>query len=993
MAGALGEVGNVSVGVSLNDRAFNTAVNRSVRHAEDAYKKSFGAIKKTAIGALAAIGVSFAAALPSATKRLDTLKNYENVMSNLGVGANAAKYSVKKLVEGLEGLPTTIDAASLAVQRLTAYNANIAASTEMYLAMNNAILAGSAPMEAQASAQEHLLKAYAQGKMDMDAWRSALIAMPAQLKQVGIAMGYANLDNFGEALRSGSISMNDFMRTMMRLNKEGVDGFLSFEEQARNSTGGIGTSMQNLKTAFSRGLANIMDAIGQSNIAKFFDMLRRGVDAAAGAVVSLINKISALLAVFGLKAPEAVTTSTSTFDGASESLGSLAVEADDAIGNLNGVGGAAKKAAKEARKALGGLDELNILRTSVPDSGGGGDGGNGGAGAFGDFTATAISDVAEEANSGFDRLLSKVEKLFGLFKEGFAEGFGGTTFDNIYGHIDNIKAGLRDIFTDSRVVGAAKEWADTVAMNLGKITGSFASMGVTVGENVLGGIDKYLQQNSGRVKEFIVSMFDINADVSRIYGDFSVAIADIFSVFRSDKAKQVSADLIAMIVNPLMSVWELSLKTGKDIIDAITFPFVDNKDKIKKTVEELFEPLQGVTSTVSEALTYMGDKLNEVYDNYISPFIESLKIGLSDTFGKFLDYWNEYVSPFLERVSEGFSDTWETHLKPMLEKFGEYIGSVMEALKVFWEKTLKPLIDWIVKNILPKVIPILERTWNTVKFVFDLICDIIGIVMGVMGGLIDFLVGIFTGDWEKAWEGVKKIFGSIWDGIKKIFEGLWDWFQKVIIQPIADLFFGFWDGLCSGADGALQGIKNIFGGIAEWFKETFSKAWNGVKDVFSTGGKIFTGIVDGITNVFKTVVNGIIGGLNKVVKVPFDGINSALSKIRNVSILGISPFGFLPTISTPQIPLLAQGAYMPANNPRLAIVGDNRREGEIIAPESKIYENALRAVKDAFGHGSGNGGNLKLDITIRQEMPDGRTIIKVVNDLQMQDGYVSLIAG
>ena len=44
------------------------------------------------------------------------------------------------------------------------------------------------------------------------------------------------------------------------------------------------------------------------------------------------------------------------------------------------------------------------------------------------------------------------------------------------------------------------------------------------------------------------------------------------------------------------------------------------------------------------------------------------------------------------------------------------------------------------------------------------------------------------------------------------------------------------------------------------------------------------------------------------------------------------------------IPRLATGGYVAANTPRLVVVGDNKREGEIIAPESKIAEAVARGL-------------------------------------------------
>lgn len=67
-----------------------------------------------------------------------------------------------------------------------------------------------------------------------------------------------------------------------------------------------------------------------------------------------------------------------------------------------------------------------------------------------------------------------------------------------------------------------------------------------------------------------------------------------------------------------------------------------------------------------------------------------------------------------------------------------------------------------------------------------------------------------------------------------------------------------------------NGIKDTFKKIPDWFKDKFSEAWTKVKEIFSTGGKIFTGIKEGIVEMFKTVVNGIIDGLNKIIAIPFN---------------------------------------------------------------------------------------------------------------------------
>jgi tape measure domain-containing protein len=205
--------------------------------------------------------------LDGAIKRVDTLNNFPRVMSNLGIATEEATEAVNELSDGLTGLPTTLNDGVSAVQRFTSQNNDVKKSTKIFLALNNAILAGGASTEVQASAMEQLSQAYAKGKPDAMEWRSMLTAMPAQLKQVAKAMGYTSTAVGGDlytAIQKGKVSMDDFMDTIVKLNTEGVGEFASFEEQAKASTGGIATSITNVKTAITRGLANSIEALNKA---------------------------------------------------------------------------------------------------------------------------------------------------------------------------------------------------------------------------------------------------------------------------------------------------------------------------------------------------------------------------------------------------------------------------------------------------------------------------------------------------------------------------------------------------------------------------------------------------------------------------------------------------------------------------------------------------------------------------------------------------------
>lgn len=158
---------------------------------------------------------------------------------------------------------------------------------------------------------------------------------------------------------------------------------------------------------------------------------------------------------------------------------------------------------------------------------------------------------------------------------------------------------------------------------------------------------------------------------------------------------------------------------------------------------------------------------------------------------------------------------------------------------------------------------------------------------------------------------------------------------------VKDWFSGLWEKVSSGAVAAWDGIKSAFKSVPEWFQSKFRDAWQKVKDVFSTGGRIWSGIKEGIESTFHTVVNAIIRGMNTIIAVPFNKINSMLNTIRNAHFLGISPFqnmwGVNP-LPVPQIPMLARGAVIPANRQFLAVLGDQRNGNNLEAPEPLLRQ-------------------------------------------------------
>lgn len=274
-----------------------------------------------------------------------------------------------------------------------------------------------------------------------------------------------------------------------------------------------------------------------------------------------------------------------------------------------------------------------------------------------------------------------------------------------------------------------------------------------------------------------------------------------------------------------------------------------------------------------------------------------------------------------------------------------------EAIKEAWNA----VAQWFNETIIQPIVEFFTTMWDGIKTGAENVWNAIkNIFVGAAKWFYDTLIKPVTDFFTKMWNGIKNAASSAWNAIKNVWNVVSGWFNDTIITPIQNFFTGMWDKLKSGARGAWDGIKSVFSSVANWFKDIFSRAWNNVKNVFSTGGKIFDGIKDGIANVFKTVVNGIIGGINRVIAVPFNAINSVLRRIKNISILGLKPFDWIKEFSVPQIPTLARGGVLKKGEVGL-LEGDGA-EAVIPLDQNKKW---IAAVADEMEHainGFGGGG-------------------------------------
>ena len=259
-----------------------------------------------------------------------------------------------------------------------------------------------------------------------------------------------------------------------------------------------------------------------------------------------------------------------------------------------------------------------------------------------------------------------------------------------------------------------------------------------------------------------------------------------------------------------------------------------------------------------------------------------------------------FVDNVVTSVKDFFTNLWQSISNGVSSAWSFISGIFSTVATWFNDNVIQPIWNFIYP-IIHNIQVLITGTWEIIQILFSTVAEWFN------ANVIQPVSQFFT----DLWNGISQAASDAWAKIKEVFSIVSSWFDENIIQPVSTFFSSMWNGLKNGAKNAWEGIKKTFSTVASFFGDIFSKAWTKVKNVFSTGGKIFDGIKEGIVSAFKKVVNAIIRGINKVVAIPFNAINSALSKIKNIEIAGISPFsGLISNISVPKIPELYRGGVL-----------------------------------------------------------------------------------
>lgn len=747
------------------------------------------------------------------------------------------------------------------------------------------------------------------------------------LKDTGSAAGNAKngimtLLKYGLGIRSLFVLFN-------KLRSAVVAGMSNLAQESGSTNSAISMlwgSLERLKNSLATAFAPILTAIAPI-LSKFIDML-----STAATYVSMFFSM--------LSGQKTYSRALAVQKDYAASLSDTASSAEDVADATNDAADAADAAAEATEKYLSPLDDLNKMDSkSDSGSGSGGGGKSPGAGGGGGGTGSAPMFTEEQIPNAFLDNLQKVfdllKKIKDLFMSGFWDGLGDykPQLAELKKDFASIKKNLAEIFTDPEVVGAAKRFAESVIYNLGVVAGSIASVGLTLAVNLVGGFESYLSRNKDRIKKFLVDVFNVGAEIADEFGLIAKTIAEVFAkTFGTQTAQDLTGNLIGIFASLGGLAVEIFARYERDKMYLAWQPWIDNKDKLVEAINETIAPIQHLAQVIEDFLNDTSDKIIAFYDESVKPFIDDIESGCASILETLLDLYNSYVVPILDEWGTRLEDLINGPLTDFVDKFLDVCAKIIDALKQIWNNVLVPLINWILRNVVPLLAPV-------VQWLGDAAIDLLGAavkmangILDMLGGLIDFLVGVFTGDWKKAFSGAGRIAQGFADTCGAVIEWIGDYILTPFMSLVKKLFSVDWvkyfgvagiapQGLCDLIKAIFGTMKNVFVEIMNFIKYAFTgdwrNAWQSVKNIFSS-------IMSGLGDVLRAPINGIISMINQAI----NGINTLIRGANKIPGVNISTIG--------KIPHLASGAVIPPNQEFLAVLGDQRSGNNIEAPEGLI---------------------------------------------------------
>lgn len=429
--------------------------------------------------------------------------------------------------------------------------------------------------------------------------------------------------------------------------------------------------------------------------------------------------------------------------------------------------------------------------------------------------------------------------------------------------------------------------------------------------------------------------------------------------------------IIGNIASQLSKAWNKN-NVGTKIIQNLANAFqkvLEFIEKITKATADwarkldfypLLDSIKNLTKSFAPIIEALGNVLEWIYTNIILPSLKWLI---------------ETGVPTLINIVSGFLNFLGEH-QTLVEAFGAALIGMFATAKII------PLITTLISNIgniglaLKGLIALMTGSGGILGGISAIATAIGpgGLIIAAIGGII--AAGVLL---VKNWDSIKEFFGNIFDWIgektRSFAEGFVNKWNS-LTEKVSNIVIILSDSIKEKVVFIVSKFKSLINWVKTDFVNGWREAWNNVKNIFKN-------VFEALVGIAKVPINGVIGLINGMIRGIIAGVNAAIGVLNKMKIkvpgwvpgIGGNTWGFsIPTMTAPQIPYLAKGTVVPRNAGEFAaILGDNKRETEVVSPLSTIKQAMMEALKESGNGGSGSPQYIVLNI-------DGNEFIRWLRD-------------